>query len=796
MCQGEVEDYVTCKQCGNNRCRLDAFQDISLVVNPNGKDDACSITDAIDYYLREETMDGDNKVSCETCKTKTEAFKGLRLAKLPKILFLQLKRFDFDYNTERRHKLHNEVRFPMYLNMNTYMSWKKETKTGAGEAEAGRRGGGGADGEGGAEGEGRDGGEVRGRISGGGKSAGGGDGGGDGGCKEEDADGKGDDGGGSGGEGSKRRISQETFDEVVQENIKDFAMDPDEAVADAIAQFKTQRVDLGNIDIGEGVLGPACPLTDGSGGGDGGVGVGGGGGAAVGGGGRVPDLVDALGGAPPCSETSEKVAPEGGTLQEARAWLKEEGEFVYELYSVLVHSGEAGSGHYYAYIKDMTDTHGTWNEFNDSTVSGISVEAIRKTWGGKAAATTPAATASSYHSRWLKPTNDTSAYMLLYRQLDSATIVDDAADPGAGEGGGGSESVSDNLFLEALQGGGRPLEPLVPEHVRAELDMDRLQTQARDAERRQKEDEITVTIFARGPSIECVDAPRREGPWKSLAMSAMLSESLTTFLVRAADMMGYHVVGLPPEATGEGGGEGGNEGKGEVGNEGEGEGEGESKAGVVSTNDTAADMKENAITETIPDSGGVVDIDFSCIRLRAYSTFKNAAQEPFDSVENGNTTLRGLRWLSSKNVALEVVQPGEAFAAYDPKAISVAVFRYTHRRERNASSGTNGDCWDGPFEVIVNSESMTFGELKQRVGLACGLVGTRMSMYKLAGGQIGTPRIDKYGAPKGTGYYGGGALDDNSPMKKLNLYDGSKMYVIAFVLDPCHLLPGCDLFVG
>ncbi len=50
-----------------------------------------------------------------------------------------------------------------------------------------------------------------------------------------------------------KRISQETFDEVVNENIEDLDMEPKEALADAITQFKSQGVDLKNIDITGGV---------------------------------------------------------------------------------------------------------------------------------------------------------------------------------------------------------------------------------------------------------------------------------------------------------------------------------------------------------------------------------------------------------------------------------------------------------------------------------------------------------------------------------------------------------------
>ena len=48
--------------------------------------------------------------------------------------------------------------------------------------------------------------------------------------------------------GPPRRISQETFDEAVQQNIDDFDLDPDEAVADAVKEFELQNVDLSEID--------------------------------------------------------------------------------------------------------------------------------------------------------------------------------------------------------------------------------------------------------------------------------------------------------------------------------------------------------------------------------------------------------------------------------------------------------------------------------------------------------------------------------------------------------------------
>ncbi|KAM7134719.1 armadillo repeat-containing protein 6 [Macrochelys suwanniensis] len=46
---------------------------------------------------------------------------------------------------------------------------------------------------------------------------------------------------------ASKRITQETFDDVVQENITEFEMDPDEAVKEAVLQFESQGVDLSTI---------------------------------------------------------------------------------------------------------------------------------------------------------------------------------------------------------------------------------------------------------------------------------------------------------------------------------------------------------------------------------------------------------------------------------------------------------------------------------------------------------------------------------------------------------------------
>ena len=73
------------------------------------------------------------------------------------------------------------------------------------------------------------------------------------------------------------------------------------------------------------------------------------------------------------------------------------GPDVYELSSIVIHSGTANGGHYYAYIKSFEND--TWYDFNDSDVSEISEREIEKVFGAK----------SSLSSA--------TGYVLLYRKI-------------------------------------------------------------------------------------------------------------------------------------------------------------------------------------------------------------------------------------------------------------------------------------------------------------------------------------------------------------------------------------------
>lgn len=82
------------------------------------------------------------------------------------------------------------------------------------------------------------------------------------------------------------------------------------------------------------------------------------------------------------------------------------GPYQYELFSIMIHSGSASGGHYYAYIKDFLT--GDWLCFNDQNVSSITHDDIQKTYGG--------GPSRAYYSGAYS--SSTNAYMLMYRQID------------------------------------------------------------------------------------------------------------------------------------------------------------------------------------------------------------------------------------------------------------------------------------------------------------------------------------------------------------------------------------------
>ncbi len=91
------------------------FQSIILQVK-NKK----NIEESLDAFILGEMMEGDNSYNCERCEKKVSALKRQCFKKLPRVLTLVLKRFEYDYDTMLKNKINDYCEFPLELNMEKY----------------------------------------------------------------------------------------------------------------------------------------------------------------------------------------------------------------------------------------------------------------------------------------------------------------------------------------------------------------------------------------------------------------------------------------------------------------------------------------------------------------------------------------------------------------------------------------------------------------------------------------------------------------------------------------------------
>ena len=123
--QGLLIDYVRYQSCHTESHREDQFLDLSLAIHSHSDNLSYnSLEKALDAFIRPETLTGSNQYYCSLCCRKTDAVKGLRFKSFPRVLMVQLKRFDLDMETMRRRKIEDYVEFPMEVDLGKYVVGK------------------------------------------------------------------------------------------------------------------------------------------------------------------------------------------------------------------------------------------------------------------------------------------------------------------------------------------------------------------------------------------------------------------------------------------------------------------------------------------------------------------------------------------------------------------------------------------------------------------------------------------------------------------------------------------------
>jgi len=112
---GVFANEFICKGCPHYSEREEQFMAIPLQVK-NKK----SILEGLETFVEGEMLEGDNAYYCEKCECKRDTLKRCAIKRLPNVLFLELKRFEFNFDTMQKYKINDYCSFPMELDMKPY----------------------------------------------------------------------------------------------------------------------------------------------------------------------------------------------------------------------------------------------------------------------------------------------------------------------------------------------------------------------------------------------------------------------------------------------------------------------------------------------------------------------------------------------------------------------------------------------------------------------------------------------------------------------------------------------------
>ncbi|PVD36729.1 hypothetical protein C0Q70_03716 [Pomacea canaliculata] len=110
--------YITrCQKCGSeSSCQATFYE---LDINICGHKLFKCLTSR--FSKGEEKLEGENQYMCDTCSSKQNAVRSIRLQTLPPVLNLQLLRFVFDVKKGQKKKLNTYVQFGDILDMSRYL---------------------------------------------------------------------------------------------------------------------------------------------------------------------------------------------------------------------------------------------------------------------------------------------------------------------------------------------------------------------------------------------------------------------------------------------------------------------------------------------------------------------------------------------------------------------------------------------------------------------------------------------------------------------------------------------------
>ncbi|KAH1013809.1 hypothetical protein HUJ04_002748 [Dendroctonus ponderosae] len=112
---GSYSDQKICKGCPHRYSKEEPFSVISVDIRNHS-----SLPDSMEQYVKGELLEGADAYHCEKCAKKVVTVKRLCVKKLPPILAIQLKRFEYDFERVCAIKFNDYFEFPRELDMEPY----------------------------------------------------------------------------------------------------------------------------------------------------------------------------------------------------------------------------------------------------------------------------------------------------------------------------------------------------------------------------------------------------------------------------------------------------------------------------------------------------------------------------------------------------------------------------------------------------------------------------------------------------------------------------------------------------
>lgn len=112
---GKARVELIPRGCPHRTERLEDF--LALPLEVRGKH---NLETSLAEWARGDLLAGDDQYKCETCDTKRDTVKRSTIAAGPRVLVVQCKRFEFDYERFRRFKINDRYDFPLRLSLAPY----------------------------------------------------------------------------------------------------------------------------------------------------------------------------------------------------------------------------------------------------------------------------------------------------------------------------------------------------------------------------------------------------------------------------------------------------------------------------------------------------------------------------------------------------------------------------------------------------------------------------------------------------------------------------------------------------